>query len=63
MRLGNLISSEYEYADSCVTTTWMLAFIHLSERKCRVAVLYASELNRAMRQAVWALLETNMHDL
>jgi len=41
------MSTEYEHADS----------------KCRVAVLYSSELNRAMRQAVWALLETNMHEL
>ncbi|KAF8807471.1 hypothetical protein BYT27DRAFT_7099792 [Phlegmacium glaucopus] len=46
-RLSNLISTGYEFADS----------------KCRVTVLRPDQLHRAMRQAVWALFETNMHDL
>ena len=32
-------------------------------RKCRVTVLHSSELHKTMRQAVWDLFESNMHDL
>lgn len=65
-RLANLTSTEYEFADSCViiATTGMYLVFHLPFwRKCRVTVCHSNELHRAMRQAVWALLETNMHDL